>query len=77
MKKFDEARVEWMKEYLTSVIRSCNGNMAEAARVAGKNRTDFYKLCDRAGISRTKRAPGRKEYGGNEAWKQLGSEQHG
>ncbi len=73
MKKFDEARREWMREYLTTAILSCSGNMTEAARLAGKNRTDFYKLCDRAGIKRVDQRFGRRSTTnrGNAAWQSL------
>jgi two-component system response regulator GlrR len=39
-----EARDAFEKKYLTSVLRITNGNVATAARLAGRNRTEFYKL---------------------------------
>ena len=32
------------RKYLISVLRMTNGNVAGAARIAGRNRTEFYKL---------------------------------
>jgi len=41
---FKDARSLFEKKYLTRVLQVCNGNVAEAAEVAGKCRTDFYDL---------------------------------
>ena len=39
-----EVRQDCEKKYLISVLRITNGNVANAARIAGRNRTEFYKL---------------------------------
>jgi two-component system, NtrC family, response regulator GlrR len=39
-----EVRQNCEKKYLISVLRITNGNVANAARIAGRNRTEFYKL---------------------------------
>jgi len=39
-----EARHEFEQQYLTSVMRITRGHVANAARIAGRNRTEFYKL---------------------------------
>lgn len=39
-----EVRQECEKKYLNSVLRITNGNVANAARIAGRNRTEFYKI---------------------------------
>jgi two-component system response regulator GlrR len=39
-----EARQEFEKNYLVGVLRVTNGNVANAAKIAGRNRTEFYKL---------------------------------
>jgi hypothetical protein len=39
-----------MHAYLVRVVLATGGNVREAARIAGKNRTDFYKLLARAGV---------------------------
>ncbi len=43
----DEARDLFMKEYLQQTLRIAKGNVSRAARLAGRNRTDFYKLMRR------------------------------
>lgn len=39
-----EVRQECERQYLISVLRITNGHVANAARIAGRNRTEFYKL---------------------------------
>lgn len=39
-----DAKNEFERKYLISVLRIANGNVANAARIAGRNRTEFYKL---------------------------------
>ena len=41
---FAEARSQFEREYLTRVLQMTNGNVAKAARIAKRNRTEFYKL---------------------------------
>ena len=48
---FDEARTEFMRNYLRQVLELCGGNISRAARLAGRNRTDLYKLLHRHGLS--------------------------
>ncbi|MEQ1569872.1 MAG: sigma 54-interacting transcriptional regulator [Myxococcota bacterium] len=43
----DEARTEAEREYLVSLLRITHGNVTHAARLAGRNRTEFYKLLGR------------------------------
>lgn len=45
-----EARDAFERRYLVSVMRVANGNVATAARIAGRNRTEFYKLLGLHGI---------------------------
>ncbi len=47
---FNEARAEFEKEYLIRLLRTTEGNVTLAASMAGRNRTDFYKLLNRHGI---------------------------
>ncbi|HIC8841602.1 sigma 54-interacting transcriptional regulator [Aeromonas veronii] len=47
---FNEARAEFEKEYLIRLLRTTEGNVTLAANLAGRNRTDFYKLLNRHGI---------------------------
>jgi len=48
---FDEARAEFTRGYLRQVLELSGGNISRAARLAGRNRTDLYKLLHRHGIS--------------------------
>ncbi len=41
---FNDARSAFEKSYLTKVLQITEGNASQAARLAGRNRTDFYKL---------------------------------
>ncbi|MDR7307878.1 sigma 54-interacting transcriptional regulator [Rhodoferax saidenbachensis] len=43
----DEARKEFERDYLTSLLKITNGNVAQAAKLAQRNRTDFYALMAR------------------------------
>lgn len=47
---FDEARRSFEREYLAQLLQTTNGNVARAARVAQRNRTEFYKLLARHGL---------------------------
>ena len=44
---FDEAREEFTRTYLAQLLQITRGNVTQAARLAGRNRTDFYKLLGR------------------------------
>jgi two-component system, NtrC family, response regulator GlrR len=41
---FDEARDEFTRNYLSQILQITGGNVSQAARLAKRNRTDFYKL---------------------------------
>jgi len=45
-----EAKQEFERKYLISVLRVASGNVANAAAIAGRNRTEFYKLLGQHGI---------------------------
>jgi len=47
---FNEARAEFERLYLHKILRMTEGNVSQAAGLAGRNRTDFYKLLNRHGI---------------------------
>ncbi len=42
-----EAKNQFEKEYLIKLLSSVDGNVSQAARLAKRNRTEFYKLLDR------------------------------
>lgn len=44
---FAEARRRFEQEYLAGLLKITNGNVTQAARLAQRNRTDFYKLLQR------------------------------
>jgi two-component system response regulator GlrR len=44
---FDEARDEFTRIYLSQILQITAGNVSQAARLAKRNRTDFYKLLSR------------------------------
>ena len=44
---FDEARDEFTRSYLSQILQITAGNVSQAARLAKRNRTDFYKLLSR------------------------------
>jgi two-component system response regulator GlrR len=47
MASFDEARRAFELEYLTQLLRMTEGNVTQAARLAKRNRSDFYSLLGR------------------------------
>ena len=44
---FDEARDEFTRGYLSQILQITGGNVSQAAPLAKRNRTDFYKLLAR------------------------------
>lgn len=44
---FDEARRRFESDYLAHLLKTTGGNVAQAAKLAQRNRTDFYKLLQR------------------------------
>jgi two-component system response regulator GlrR len=47
---FDDARRAFERDYLSQLLQTTSGNVARAARVAQRNRTEFYKLLARHGL---------------------------
>jgi two-component system response regulator GlrR len=47
METFDDARRSFEYRYLVDLLAATSGNVARAARIAGRNRTEFYKLLAR------------------------------
>jgi two-component system response regulator GlrR len=48
---FVDARNQFEREYLTRLLQMTNGNVAKAARIAKRNRTEFYKLLHKHHLS--------------------------
>ncbi len=44
---FAEAKRQFEQDYLVQLLKITNGNVSQAARLADRNRTDFYKLLQR------------------------------
>jgi two-component system, NtrC family, response regulator GlrR len=47
MISFDSARNNFEQQYLINLLKATQGNVTQAARIADRNRTDFYKLLQR------------------------------
>jgi two-component system response regulator GlrR len=50
----DEAKQSFERRYLIGLLRSAEGNVSTAARMAGRNRTEFYKLLGRYDLDPTR-----------------------
>jgi len=48
---FVEARSQFERDYLTQLMQITNGNVTQAARIAKRNRTEFYKLLNKHHLS--------------------------
>jgi two-component system response regulator GlrR len=44
---FSDAKKNFERDYLIKLLQLANGNVTEAARLAKRNRTEFYRLLDR------------------------------
>lgn len=44
---FQEARDQFERDYLAKLLKLTDGNVSQAAKIAQRNRTDFYKLLNR------------------------------
>ena len=47
----DKARRAFERDYLVRILRITEGNVTRAARLAGRNRTEFYRLLDRHALA--------------------------
>lgn len=47
---FEEARRQFEYEYLTRLLKLTQGSVTQAAKIAKRNRTEFYKLLQRHGL---------------------------
>ena len=48
---FTEARLRFEREYLVDLLKLTDGSVADAARLAGRNRTEFYRLLQKHGLT--------------------------
>jgi two-component system response regulator GlrR len=44
---FEEARKSFERDYLVRLLKITGGNVTQAAQLAKRNRTEFYKLLQR------------------------------
>ena len=47
----DQARRAFERDYLVRILQMTRGNVTCAARLAGRNRTEFYRLLGRHSLS--------------------------
>ncbi len=50
---FKDAKKNFERDYLIKLLQLANGNVTEAARLAKRNRTEFYRLLDRHALKAT------------------------
>ena len=50
MTSFEDARKRFERDYLTRILKMTKGSVTQAAKLARRNRTEFYKLLQRHGI---------------------------
>ncbi len=48
---YSEARERFERSYLVGLLKVTDGNVADAARLAQRNRTEFYRLLQRHGLT--------------------------
>ena len=48
---FTEAKQRFEREYLVGLLKLTDGNVADAARLADRNRTEFYRLLQKHGLT--------------------------
>jgi two-component system, NtrC family, response regulator GlrR len=48
---FTEARLRFERDYLVGLLKLTDGSVADAARLAGRNRTEFYRLLQKHGLT--------------------------
>lgn len=49
-KSLTDAKKDFERKYVEDLLRSTQGSITEAARLAGRNRSDFYKIVQRHGV---------------------------
>jgi len=47
---YKQAKHAFDKLYVSDLLDTCDGNVSKAARIAGKDRSDFYQLIQRSGV---------------------------
>jgi len=47
----DEAKRVFERDFLVRLLKMTGGNVSQSAKLSGRNRTEFYKILQRHGIS--------------------------
>jgi DNA-binding NtrC family response regulator len=68
---FDEHVGEAARQYLLGLLRATDNDITQAARIAGRNRTSFYRLMDKYGVSITRQVVTRRGNRGSAEWQAL------
>jgi two-component system response regulator GlrR len=50
IKPFYQAKAEFEEAYVRRVLKEAKGNVSHAAKLADKDRKDFYSLMNRTGV---------------------------
>lgn len=66
MQTLKEAKTAFERNYLISVLRVTTGHVANAAKIAGRNRTEFYKLLNQHNIDPTQFRTGKSSNAGDD-----------
>jgi two-component system response regulator GlrR len=48
---YTEAKQRFERDYLTQLLKLTDGNVTDAARLAERNRTEFYRLLQNHGLN--------------------------
>ena len=48
---YTEARQRFERDYLVGLLKLTDGHVADAARLADRNRTEFYRLLQKHGLT--------------------------
>ena len=48
---YAEAKQRFERNYLIQLLKLTDGNVADAARLADRNRTEFYRLLQKSGLT--------------------------
>jgi two-component system response regulator GlrR len=51
VQSYTEARTRFERDYLVNLLKITDGNVADAARLADRNRTEFYRLMQKHGLT--------------------------
>ncbi|THF62279.1 response regulator [Pseudothauera nasutitermitis] len=65
---YAEAKQQFERDYLVGLLKLTAGNVSDAARLAGRNRTEFYRLMQRNALSAELFRPAQAGEGSGLAW---------